>query len=49
MRLKPLTSIHCSRPTAATQNRRADVKVLAGIGIIGVLIVDRGGDPLRHL
>jgi putative ABC transport system permease protein len=39
MRLKPLTSIHLDPADGGDPKPGADVKVLAGIGIIGVLIV----------
>jgi putative ABC transport system permease protein len=39
MRLKPLTSIHLDPANGGDPKPGADVKVLAGIGIIGVLIV----------
>jgi putative ABC transport system permease protein len=39
MRLKPLTSIHLQPTDGGDPKAGADVKVLAGIGIIGVLIV----------
>ncbi|WP_372786154.1 FtsX-like permease family protein [Phenylobacterium sp.] len=39
MRLKPLTSIHLQPADGGDPKPGADVKVLAGIGIIGVLIV----------
>ncbi|MDB5417503.1 MAG: transporter permease [Phenylobacterium sp.] len=39
MRLKPLTSIHLDPADGGDPKPGADVKVLAGIGVIGVLIV----------
>jgi len=39
MRLKPLTSIHLEPSDGGDPKPGADVKVLAGIGVIGVLIV----------
>jgi len=39
MRLKPLTSIHLEPSDGGDPKPGADVKVLAGIGVIGILIV----------